>query len=83
MAYREFGCEFEVGDTTRFLGLQRKTEVFCLQWGSDRCSACNESCELIIAYLFDAFHCGRPFVHLFFCLFICSFSVETFLCSLG
>jgi hypothetical protein len=30
MAHSEFGCEFEIGNATRFFGLEGKTEVFCL-----------------------------------------------------
>jgi hypothetical protein len=46
MAHSEFGCEFEIGNATRFFGLEGKTEVFCLGWRSDRRSACDVSGEV-------------------------------------
>lgn len=73
MAYREFGCEFEVGDATGFLGLQRKTEVFCLQWRSDGCSACGVSCELATRTSLMRFMVAD---HLSTSSFVCSYAAS-------
>ena len=32
VTYCEFGCELEVGNTSRLFGLKRKAEVFCLRY---------------------------------------------------
>ena len=73
MAYCEFGCEFEVGDATRFLGLEGKTEVLCLEWRSDGRSSCGVRGELVMRTSLIRFIVAD---HLSTSSFVCSYAAS-------